>query len=231
MAQNLVTDRPDQTESSVVVPSGFLQVESGLFYEISGTEDVRLYTILYPTTLFRLGISERIELRMLNQLERTKLSSTFIENITQGISDLEVGFKIALAGNSETRFSAAFLSHLIMPTGTGEISTDSYQSVNKLALGLSLTDNISTGLNIGYQFREESEGLLLYSLVAGISINDRISLFTELYGSSGGEDGFILDYNNGFTYLIKHNLQLDLAFGTGLTREMNYAGTGISVLF
>jgi hypothetical protein len=52
----LVTDRPDQTESTEIVPKGFVQTELGL-----GDADGADATF---AGLARIGLSERIELRV-----------------------------------------------------------------------------------------------------------------------------------------------------------------------
>ncbi len=50
----LVTDRPDQTESSVVVPPGFFQIEIGGTYTGSDTRVLET-----PGTLVRIGVFDR----------------------------------------------------------------------------------------------------------------------------------------------------------------------------
>ena len=57
---DMVTDRPDQTESATVVPRGLLQVEMGYLFARDG--DVDGYAV--PGTLFRLGLGGRLELRI-----------------------------------------------------------------------------------------------------------------------------------------------------------------------
>ena len=57
---DMVTDRPDQTESAAVVPRGLLQVETGYLFARDG--DVDGYA--GPGTLFRIGLGGRLELRI-----------------------------------------------------------------------------------------------------------------------------------------------------------------------
>ena len=52
---DMVTDRPDQTESAAVVPRGLLQVETGYLFARDG--DVDGYAV--PGTLFRIGLGGR----------------------------------------------------------------------------------------------------------------------------------------------------------------------------
>src|SRR5260370_42158734 len=65
----IVTDRPDITESSIVIPVGSVQVENGFTW----TRDHRTSAIDLPETLFRLGLFGRTEVRLTapNYLDRT----------------------------------------------------------------------------------------------------------------------------------------------------------------
>src|ERR1700722_7902313 len=56
----IITDRPDVTESSVVVPKGSLQLENGLTW----TNDHGQRTLDLSETLIRFGLSDRTELRI-----------------------------------------------------------------------------------------------------------------------------------------------------------------------
>jgi len=55
------TDRPDFTESSIVVPPGSLQFENGFTYEMG---DGAQRTSTYPETLLRVGLTKRVEARV-----------------------------------------------------------------------------------------------------------------------------------------------------------------------
>lgn len=70
--QELVTDRPDQTESSVTVPKGSLQIESGFLLGYSEENRFSTRDLLLPTTLFRIGLTNNLELRIVSQVEDIK---------------------------------------------------------------------------------------------------------------------------------------------------------------
>ena len=57
---DIVTDRPDVTESSIVVPAGSLQIENG----ITWTSDRRFQTFDLPESLMRFGLATRTEFRI-----------------------------------------------------------------------------------------------------------------------------------------------------------------------
>ena len=60
----LITDRPDATEAPSVVPAGFLQVETGGFYESFNENNVTFERNVFNTTLLRYGILSNLELRV-----------------------------------------------------------------------------------------------------------------------------------------------------------------------
>ena len=68
-AQNIITDRPDQTESAVTLEKGRLQIESGILNQIQGDGNDKLKSLIIPTNLFRYGISKKVELRLVLQLD------------------------------------------------------------------------------------------------------------------------------------------------------------------
>ena len=61
-ADDIVTDRPDATESSSVVEPGYYQIEAGWLYADNDGTGVDVHTL--PQTLFRMGIVDRLELRL-----------------------------------------------------------------------------------------------------------------------------------------------------------------------
>ena len=220
----LVTDRPDQTESSSTVGRGNFQVESGFLIGFEGEGQYSTRYILAPTTLLRYGITAGIELRMVNQFVSTK----YQEQIFQEIGDLEVGTKIQLLKMKGTGPEIAFLTNLIIPTGTAEPLDEEFGTVNKLAVSYELSEDIGLGYNIGYNYFGAGNGDLTYSVAMGISVNDKVGLYIEPYGEFSGLEDFILNFDTGFTYLVNDNLQFDFSFGSGLTHRMNYVSVGVS---
>ena len=96
-AQGIVTDRPDQTESSTSIPINSFQFESGVLlgnYNIANSSEQLL---LIPTILFRYGLTKSIELRLVEQMVHIKNKQTSEDNF--GLSDLELGVKIQILKN------------------------------------------------------------------------------------------------------------------------------------
>src|SRR5262249_37502676 len=57
----MVPDRPDFTESSVVVPRGGFQFESGMVYEGDTRDGVHGRNLTVPSSLLRIGLNSRTE--------------------------------------------------------------------------------------------------------------------------------------------------------------------------
>ncbi len=221
----IITDRPDQTESSSTVGKGNLQIESGFLIGFEG-EDLSTRQILAPTTLMRYGITKGFELRFVSQFESFKI----LDKSFQGISDLEIGTKIQIFQKEDVNTEIAFLSHLVVPTGSPEISADVFGTVNKLSISHSLNDNIGLGYNLGYDYMSEGIGSLTYSLAFGFGVNKKVGIYAEPYGAWNDFEDFIVNFDAGFTYLANQNLQFDFSFGTGLNQKMNYISIGASWL-
>ncbi len=222
----IITDRPDQTESSSTVGKGNLQLETGILLGFDGDSQNATRQLLAPTSLFRFGITKGIELRLLSQFEALKNDNISI----QGISDIEVGTKIQIFQKENKNIEVAFLSHLIIPTGTKVLSNDRFGTINKLSISHELNDKLGIGYNVGYNYFGREKGDLTYSVALGFGVNEKVGVYIEPYGEVANFEDFILNADAGFTYLANDNLQFDFSFGTGINQRMNYISVGFSWL-
>jgi len=224
-SQNIITDRPDQTESSSAIGKGDIQIETGILLGFSGEEgSLSERQILAPTTLFRLGVVKGLELRVVNQFESVRVNGTTVD----GISDWEVGVKVQLLQNENVNTEIALLSHLVVPTGSSGLSNEDFGTVNKLCLSHEINEQLGLGYNLGYNYFGTGKGDLTYSLALGISLSDKAGVYIEPYGELAEFDDFSLNVDAGVTYFLKENLQADLSFGTGINYTMNYLSMGLS---
>lgn len=224
--QKILTDRPDQTESSSTVPKKSLQIESGLLLKFAEEGDLSVREFAIPTTLFRYGITNGIELRVSNQYINIKEKNT--SNEISGISDLEIGTKVRIYKKEDSKTEVAFLSHLVLPTGTKEVSFEKVGTINKLAVSHELSDHIGLGYNVGYSYLGFDNGFFTYSLALGIGVTEKVGMYVEVYGNIGLLDEHLTNMDAGITYLLKDNFQLDFSFGTGINYTMNYLSAGFS---
>jgi hypothetical protein len=224
--QTIITDRPDQTESSSTVPQGTLQLETGVLVEFNPDGASSQSRILAPSTLFRYGLNKAVEFRLLSQFESIK--SPQATKSTKGISDLEVGTKIQILRQEGVNTEIALLSHLVIPTGSRGLSRDKYGTINKLSLSHQVSKKASFGYNVGYNYFDFGKGDLTYSAALGVTVNDKVGIYLEPYGELINFDVYEASFDAGFTYLLKDNFQLDFSFGTGINYKMNYFSAGFS---
>ena len=123
-APEMVTDRSDITESTVVVPKGSAQFENGFTW----TDDHGEKTLGLPEGLLRLGIFERTELRIdvpnyLNGLNG--LTAQY------GFGDVGVGVKQQL-GPLPGGFDLSVIAGLSLPTGAERASSHGFDPYFKI---------------------------------------------------------------------------------------------------
>ena len=230
----LVTDRPDQTESSSVVPHKSLQIETGFILENDENDSYKQQTFVYNSTLLRYGLLERMELRLgLAYLsEEVKIKNTDTTNTSTGLSPLYAGFKIAIVEESGWIPEIAFLGGLVMPFTAHDDFKAAYSApAGRFAFTHTLSERFSLGYNLGAEwYGETAVPDYFYSIALGIGITDKIGAYIEAFGflREEGRDNHLID--GGFTWLVLPNLQLDLSGGLGLTEESidNYLSFGLS---
>ena len=226
-SQTIITDRPDQTESSSTIEIGSLQIETGILLGFTEDDFTSERQLLAPTTLFRYGITKGIELRILSQFESLKSQNS--SQKVSGISDLEIGTKLQLFKRENVNTEIAFLSHLILPTGSNGLTNNKFGTINKLSIAHDLSDGMSIGYNVGYDYFGEGNGNLTYSVALGIPITETFGIFIEPFGNLIEFDTLEANFDAGITYLLNDNVQLDFSFGTGINHTMNYLSVGCSI--
>ena len=213
---DMVTDRPDFTESAVVIAPGKWQVESGATWQRVAREDIFSGAEL----LLRLGIFDRWELRLGLPDYQTVDGNSQFTNTTAGFK-YEIGI------------SAGWTTGLI---GTLDLTNDD-QLAGSLDPQLILTTgrDLPSGWSVGLQARGawlvDSEAIDWgMTFVTGTSLTGGVATFFEIAvdGVDSESPGFLL--HHGYTYKAGANVQLDLHTAIGLNDQAAdfLLGTGIS---
>ena len=211
----ITTDRPDQTESAVVLSTGQIQVESGISIENSQSN---------INTLFRIGIIEGIEIRInSNYLINDELS--FMKK--SSFSDFEVGAKFRVFDKTSNNTKVAFLTHLSIPTAIEVFSNNVYGILSRLNVSHDLNNESQIGYNLGYNKFKKMDGQFIYTIVYGRSL-DSFGIFFEIFGDDSKNSSNI-NFDSGITYLLDNKKQLDLSIGKGINNEMFFISGGISI--
>ena len=233
----LVTDRPDQTESAETVAPGLVQIELGAAITRERHRP-RIETREFPQALIRIGLSPRLELRLGwgGDVEtRADTPSGRLES--GGGSDGELGAKLRLA--SGPAGDAALLCAVSVPVGDREVTSDRFDPSCRVSLATDLAAGWSLGVNLGIEWESEETVMgvsttsrLLYTVAAGRGITERWAFFAELFGDAGGSAGGapLHHFDGGLTWLVRPHVQLDAFAGAGLSGDAPdwLAGVGLS---
>jgi len=214
----LVTDRPDQTESSITVPHKSLQIETGIILEHYKNDNATFNNWGFGTTLLRYGLLQNLELRLGNYYQYSKLEfKNSTDTIQQGIGPFTGGLKVFIADEEGWRPQLSLLADITL-SDLGETDfrpSYSYTTI-KLAASHTLSNAFALGYNLGYANNgEDPKGMFVYSLVLGTSLTNKLSAYAEIYGTFDDREIPRHRIDGGFTYLLRNNLQLDLSAGLG----------------
>ncbi|MGE3799662.1 MAG: transporter [Candidatus Kapaibacterium sp.] len=249
--EELVTDRPDQTESASTIAPGSVQIEAGVeisvneFVDISGGADSTdtEKKLTAPALLVRVGLFDGVELRIggswisqnfdpRNDCRQTifPLPPCNYYSDLSGLGDISVGGKVRLMKGDGLSPQVALLAHLTLPVGADGIAPEVLVPDIRLAMAHDLSETFSLGYNIGGAWEDE-EFTGLYTVALGLGLTDAFGCFFELYGNGPWEENPEHSFDSGLTWLVTNNVQLDIASGIGLTEEAEdlFLGAGLSV--
>lgn len=237
---DLVTDRPDQTESAVAVPEGTWQLELGVVRTDDRSGGVDVAITEGPGTLLRWGFRRRAELRLAwggrvdVDLDRRGRGGSI-----DGVSDPEAGLKWELLP-SGGEHELALLGHLSLPVGDDEVGSPRTDPAVRLLGAHALGEGASLGWNLGWEAasfedgsgRAHTLGRWVYTAALGVDLAPRWGAFVELFGDLPASDPAPAAHSidGGVTFLVRPTVQLDLAIGFGLDDDApdRFVGVGLS---
>jgi Putative MetA-pathway of phenol degradation len=209
----IVTDRPDVTEASTVVPVDSLQIENGL----TQTTDHGSSTLDFSESLIRYGLSDRTEFRI-------EAPNVFLRDagLPSGLSLSGLSFGIKqqlgpLAGGSDV----AVIVALSVPTGASNGSTRGLDSFIKLPWSRPLTKDWSIGgMFSGFWETVDYRHRVLWEPTFYLEreLTAKTDAFVEFAGDYFVHRCTKKFIHFGTTYRITSRNQLDFHFGFGLTK-------------
>lgn len=209
-AQSMIElDRPDQTETSSIVPKYYLQLESGYVYEKTNSTST---TQQFPSILTRYGLSENTELRFITEFNFNKINN-IKENKFQPIT---VGFKTALGDNKGILPAVSFLGHLEIFVENDAGKKQIIPSF-KLLFDSELTEGLNLGYNLGIVWDQDLTENYTYTMAISKTIHPKWTVFVESYGFISPIKRADHRMDTGITYFINDNSAIDIAAGKGLS--------------
>jgi hypothetical protein len=232
-AEPLITDRPDITESSRVVAPATLQIETSVLWRRFSIDAIESEIVSTPT-LFRFGVGRSIELRLATAYsalsEDTPAAQT---DKTSGAAPFVLGAKYHLKSEGPSIGIIAFAE---LPSGSSAFKTRYVTAAALVAADGQLSERFSLGANAGLTALD-GEGKARWagalSTALGLSLSERAAGFGEIAVGGiglGSQEVFVVA-DAGIVFLLSPNVQLDAAFGGGLTDQSDpdlFATVGFS---
>lgn len=242
LTEPLVTDRPDFTESTDAVPSGYVQLEMGYTFAYDREDDDRVRSHTMPEMLWRIGLFEDFELRIgwegytfeesqtLTETERGRPVTR--ETWSQGANDLSLGFKYKFCEQDGLVPHFGVIGQITVPSGSAGFSSGDVDPEVKLLWAYDLTEWLGVAGNVNLAApTEDNERFFQTSASVSLaaSITDELGSYVEYFGFyPASENSDCAHYlNGGFTYLITDNFQVDVRAGVGLNEEADDFFTGV----
>lgn len=228
----MVTDRPHVAESPFLVAKGWLQWESGFQFEQTKSNAQRIKEYTYNTTLVRLGLSRRFEVRFETDYLGTKingLANDSLKKNTSGFSGLKLGSKVFLCDHKGWRPKCSLLYGIGLPfIGSKEYRPENMAGEIKFLFANEITHFYELEYNVGFEWQGDSKkSVFAYALNNEFMLSRKMNFFVELYGylyeNNGADDRFNGTYINdhrldgGIWYLFNENFQFDVSAGVGLS--------------
>ena len=224
LAQQMQTDRPNETEGPNALASHHLQIENGFSFEQKNGE--KTYEV--PETVIRYGLFKNTEFRIesafkiLNEQDHTVL----------GIKPVLAGFKYHLIDHTGAVPDVGILGRISIPwLADNAYKEKNYSPEIRLLVQHELSKSSHLGYNLGIHWIPENvQPEYIYTLSADHSITKKIKLFVETYGFALPHQHTENNADTGILFVVTSNLQLDLMAGTGLMHAHSdkFAEIGLS---
>lgn len=224
----IITDRPDQTEASATVPKGFFQIETGAMVETDKNAGVKFQAITYNTTLLKYGLTDRFELRIIQEYAKSKIDGISVAN---GAGPISLGTKIAMLEEKGMLPQMSFMAHITQRTGTSEYKPSHVVPDFRFLFAHTLSDKFALSYNLGAEWNGEDAAITrVYTLSLAMGLADKLGCFFEVYGFMPDDAKNDHRFDAGVTYLLRNNFQLDVSGGFGLTENApdHFLSGGIS---
>ncbi len=230
-AQNIISDRPGIGDGVSTLMRSQIQLETGfemLCTNNTGSSCHRQFAV--PLALLRFGVSDRVELRLIQSYVFRDFSYGSIYQSYKGFSNTSIGSKFKLTENADRGTQSAALIEVVIPTGSENVASDMFLVSLRYLHSWDFSESGNLNSNIGIYWAEEQAISLIYSFAVGYAVNDQWGIFIEPFGDFYQFEDFNISLDGGVTYLVNQKMQVDVSAGTGLNNDFYFIGLGFSWL-
>jgi len=218
------TDRPGFSDGSNLVAPKVFQIETGFFR----TEVQKQATTSVGDVLFRYGLSQQFELRIIN------VSYGFAPGDVKGWLDPSIGFKLRL---SQRNGEWTLIGQTTVPTGTHALRVNEWNPTAKIAWTKPIKSDTIGGnfvlARMGSSGSQFTQGAVSLFYSRPISPKDTLTgeiWFVDRIGKGLPGAGFT---SLAIANLVNNDTQLDVRIGTGFNQNRDgwFLQGGLSIRF
>ncbi|MBV6458226.1 MAG: hypothetical protein HONBIEJF_01351 [Fimbriimonadaceae bacterium] len=220
----IITDRPDFTESAVVVRRGRLQIENGVTWD----DDNGQRSAQFSESLVRYGVADRFEARL-------EIPNWVAVTEGSGWGPTAVGFKWQV-GPTATGFDAAWIAMLGIPSGSIDHGIRRVEPSLSFCLSRDLGERLSVAgmINLTWPAADTARTAEFGPTISfAYSLAEKLGAFLEYAGTFAERAQPENLLHLGLTYQPQRNLQWDVHAAVRLDRgtRRTLFGLGLSYRF
>ena len=220
----IATDRPDTTNSSLVVPEGSLQSENGV--NVSARDGERI--IDGTNSRLRLGVAPCLELLV----DLPNYAANIHGVGSSGFSDVSPAIKWQVSPVPGT-IDLSLVTGVALPTGATDIAGRGAQPYLQMPWSAALGSGWGVSGMLTEFFRPSdstTKGISEVTFALERELTDRVSVFAEYVGDYPENGGSSQLFNSGGVFRLTRTQQLDfhLAFGLNHNAPSYVVGLGYS---
>lgn len=224
-ADEIVTDRPDVSESSEVVGAGRFQIETSVASQQRDVGGLRQRVASTPT-LLRWGVAKDWELRLESD-GAMRLSQAGVAGHSTGAADISLGVKWHSqdADDDDGVPSVAWLLHADLPTGSAAFKGPGLRPSLRMVAEWELPGEWELGVMPGVFSARDDDGQRYLGGILALTLGRRFSPQWRGYVEVAAEQlaatrhgGNDISADAGLAWLLTPDLQLDASIAHGLTR-------------
>ncbi|MET0242971.1 MAG: transporter [Flavitalea sp.] len=214
-AQEMIPDRPDQTEEVHVVPRGRFQLESGLI--INGFDSGRSAVI--NRSILRYGLSKRVEIGLLTEQGRDR--NRYLDETVQSSYPVALRLKAVLLQKHSWLPDITLVGYGQIPVAKNDEGQKAKPSGSVLVAFL---NEIGKKWKLDYTagFQQEAFGPKFgWQVFTSLhyEISEKTECFAGSYSQFQRDEHPFHNLNVGIAYYLLETLQVDIAAGHSINRE------------
>lgn len=219
---DIAPDRPGLGDGSGIVGRGVWQIETGWSFESEHQDGAVLHELALPLALFRVGVTDRFELRVAADGLLSDTSSSPGSRRLSGRSDVEIGAKLKLIESARTGFELSVLPIVSLPIGSSAFSSGGYDPTVEMAWAQSLPRGFSLSGNVTAASVSEEDHRFTQHILT-VSVDRDLTAgwngFAEAFRASSFErdGGAVWIVDTGATHRLGRQAQFDVSVGRGVT--------------